>query len=62
MTSPSSSGSRRWPRPWWTACAIRTPARAMAECGRRLVLERYDWDVLAEKLGRIWEGCLHEAR
>ena len=33
-------------------------ARAMAECGRRLVLERYDWDVLAEKLERIWEGCL----
>ncbi len=34
-------------------------ARAMAACGRRLVLERYDWDVLADKLERIWEGCLH---
>jgi glycosyltransferase involved in cell wall biosynthesis len=39
---------------------IRDPnaARAMAECSRRLVLERYDWDVLAARLGRIWEGCL----
>ncbi|MEJ7637200.1 MAG: glycosyltransferase [Singulisphaera sp.] len=36
-------------------------ARAMAACGRRLVLERYDWGVLADKLGRIWEGCLHGA-
>jgi glycosyltransferase involved in cell wall biosynthesis len=33
-------------------------ARAMAERGRRLVLERYDWDVLADKLERTWEGCL----
>ncbi len=41
---------------------LRDPAaaRAMAECGRRLVLERYDWDVLAEKLEHIWEDCLHE--
>jgi hypothetical protein len=30
----------------------------MASCGRRIVLERYDWDVLAEKLDHIWEGCL----
>ncbi|SIO61485.1 Glycosyltransferase involved in cell wall bisynthesis [Singulisphaera sp. GP187] len=40
---------------------IRDPnaARAMAEAGRRLVLERYDWDVLAARLGRIWEACLN---
>src|SRR5688500_15265705 len=39
---------------------VRDPdaARAMAACGRRLVLERYDWDVLADKLECIWEGCL----
>jgi hypothetical protein len=33
----------------------------MAESGRRLVLQRYDWDVLAEKLGQIWQDCVHEA-
>ncbi len=33
-------------------------ARAMADRGRRIVLESYDWDALADKLDRIWEGCL----
>ena len=33
-------------------------ARSMAGCGRRLVLERYDWDVMADKLECIWEDCL----
>ena len=40
--------------------AIRDPARmqAMAEVGRRIVLETYDWDVLAQKLEASWEKCL----
>jgi glycosyltransferase involved in cell wall biosynthesis len=33
-------------------------ARAMAERGRRLAIERYDWDVLADALERSWERCL----
>lgn len=38
---------------------LRAPAEAarLAEAGRRLVLERYDWDVLADKLDRVWEKC-----
>jgi len=31
------------------------PAREMAGRGRRLVLERYDWDALAEELERAWQ-------
>jgi len=39
--------------------AIRQPAamQAMAEHGRRLVLETYDWEVLARKLEATWEKC-----
>ena len=40
--------------------ALRDPdrARAMAERGRRIVSERYDWDVLANKLERVWIDCV----
>jgi glycosyltransferase involved in cell wall biosynthesis len=40
--------------------AMRTPAlvRDMAQEGRKLVLERYDWDVLANKLEQSWEKCI----
>ncbi len=31
------------------------PARAMAERGRRLVLDEYNWDTLAQKLESSWE-------
>ncbi len=34
------------------------PALAMAEHGRRVVLDRYDWDALALKLEEVWEKCL----
>jgi glycosyltransferase involved in cell wall biosynthesis len=34
------------------------PALAMAESGRRLVLERYDWDALADRLDLVWETCV----
>jgi polysaccharide biosynthesis protein PslH len=34
------------------------PLRAMTEHGRRLVLEQYDWDVLAGKLEQVWETCV----
>src|SRR5262249_40739153 len=34
------------------------PARATAERGRRVVVERYDWDRLADKLERVWEKCV----
>jgi glycosyltransferase involved in cell wall biosynthesis len=39
---------------------IRAPeqARRLAEQGRRLVLEHYDWDVLADKLEGIWEALI----
>jgi glycosyltransferase involved in cell wall biosynthesis len=36
-------------------------AREAAERGRGLVLERYDWGTLAEKLERVWEKCLVSA-
>jgi glycosyltransferase involved in cell wall biosynthesis len=32
------------------------PARTQAEAGRRRVLELYDWNMLADKLERIWLG------
>ncbi|MCI0685073.1 MAG: glycosyltransferase family 4 protein [Gemmataceae bacterium] len=40
--------------------ALREPERlrAQAERGRALVLERYDWGVLAKKLEETWERCL----
>lgn len=40
--------------------AIRNPAavQAQAEHGRKLVLETYDWSVLARKLEASWEKCL----
>lgn len=40
--------------------AIREPARvqAMAEHGRRIVLETYDWSVLARNLEAAWEASL----
>ena len=34
------------------------PARAMAGRSRAFVLERYDWDRLAERLERVWFDCL----
>ncbi len=39
---------------------LRAPEEAarMAAEGRRVVLERYDWDALAGKLERVWEKCL----
>jgi glycosyltransferase involved in cell wall biosynthesis len=33
-------------------------AQALAENGRERVLERYDWDPLADKLEQVWEKCL----
>jgi glycosyltransferase involved in cell wall biosynthesis len=40
------------------AC-LRQPeaARAQAECGRQVVVERYDWGALADKLERVWLTC-----
>jgi glycosyltransferase involved in cell wall biosynthesis len=32
-------------------------ARAQAECGRQIVVERYDWAALADKLERVWLTC-----
>jgi glycosyltransferase involved in cell wall biosynthesis len=39
---------------------IRSPARAreLAENGRRVVRQRYDWDVLADKLEAVWESVV----
>jgi glycosyltransferase involved in cell wall biosynthesis len=39
---------------------IRDPdtAQALADRGRAAVLERYDWDFLAEELERAWFRCL----
>ena len=40
--------------------AVRNPAamQALAQHGRRIVLDTYDWSVLAEKLEASWEKCL----
>jgi glycosyltransferase involved in cell wall biosynthesis len=40
--------------------AVRNPGpmQALAEHGRRLVLDTYDWSVLAKKLEASWEKCL----
>ena len=32
-------------------------AQAMAERGRQRVVERYDWDLMAEKLEQVWLEC-----
>jgi glycosyltransferase involved in cell wall biosynthesis len=39
--------------------AIREPARAQAQaaCGRRRVLDEYDWDTLADRLEQVWLRC-----
>jgi glycosyltransferase involved in cell wall biosynthesis len=34
------------------------PIRAMANRGRHLVLDRYDWDALAVKLEQVWTRCV----
>lgn len=41
---------------------LRSPEKSqqMAESGRRLVRERYDWPVLADKLEQSWEKCLRD--
>jgi glycosyltransferase involved in cell wall biosynthesis len=33
-------------------------AQGQAERGRRRVLECYDWETLAERLERVWLGCV----
>jgi glycosyltransferase involved in cell wall biosynthesis len=42
---------------------LRNPAaaREQAERGRRVVLERYDWGPLADRLEQTWEKCLRPA-
>ena len=42
---------------------LREPARSleMAEAGRQLVCERYDWDVLASRLEQVWEQTARAA-
>jgi glycosyltransferase involved in cell wall biosynthesis len=44
--------------------AIRAPAaaQAQAEEGRRRVLERYDWDTLADRLDEVWRDVAAGAR
>jgi glycosyltransferase involved in cell wall biosynthesis len=41
------------------ARCLRDPgaAGALAARGREAVLRRFDWDALADKLERVWEGC-----
>ena len=36
----------------------RRPAQAMAQHSRTIILDRYDWDSLAERLERVWFACL----
>ena len=35
-----------------------TAKRHSALRGRRVVLDRYNWDVLADKLERVWRDCM----
>jgi glycosyltransferase involved in cell wall biosynthesis len=46
------------------AAAIKEPAaiREMAQTGRRMVLERYDWDVLANQLDAVWQRYARSPR
>ena len=46
------------------ADCIRSPERArrMAERGRRLVREQYDWDVLADRLEAVWDSVVCPVR
>jgi glycosyltransferase involved in cell wall biosynthesis len=41
---------------------IRNPqaAQAQARLGRKRVLERYDWDLLADKLEQVWLSCVRK--
>jgi glycosyltransferase involved in cell wall biosynthesis len=34
------------------------PAQGMAEAGRQQVLRLYEWDALADRLERLWLGCV----
>lgn len=45
------------------SAAIHAPERlrTMANAGRRLVEQRYDWERLAHELERIWQRCASEA-
>jgi glycosyltransferase involved in cell wall biosynthesis len=36
-------------------------ARRLATAGRQLVLDRYDWEPLAQKLGNVWETCVRQS-
>ncbi len=38
------------------------PMRAMAQRSRILVLDRYDWDTLADRLEQVWFACLNDSR
>jgi glycosyltransferase involved in cell wall biosynthesis len=44
--------------------ALRQPeaVQAQAERGRRVVVENYDWDVLARKLEASWQRCVDQGR
>lgn len=44
--------------------AVRHPeiGLAQAEAGRQVVLERYDWDVLADRLEEVWLRCAGRTR
>jgi glycosyltransferase involved in cell wall biosynthesis len=37
------------------------PAQEMARVGREAVLERYDWDTLAQKLEEVWEKAIRQS-
>ena len=38
-----------------------SPMRAMAQRSRILVLDRYDWDTLADRLEQVWFACLNDS-
>jgi glycosyltransferase involved in cell wall biosynthesis len=40
--------------------SLREPqqAQVMAEKGRRVVCQRYDWQALADKLEQVWFDCV----
>jgi glycosyltransferase involved in cell wall biosynthesis len=46
------------------AQCIRDPETAgiLADRGRQRVIERYDWDTLADKLEEIWIDCANAHR
>ena len=48
----------RWPTRWCRGSETRGRRGPWPSSSRAFVLDRYDWDRLAERLERVWFDCL----